>query len=180
MLIAAVQMASGPDRTKNLEVATRLVRRAAERGAILVGLPENVAWMGSEKDRPAAAERLDGPSLTRLAELARQLRIHLLAGLHHGGRRSRRAASTTPASCSGPTGEHLAVYRKIHLFDAEVGDGATYRESDAVAPGEAPVTAETPLGTVGLSICYDLRFPELYRALSRPARPCSPSRRRSP
>jgi len=66
----------------------------------------------------------------------------------------------------GPDGGRLAVYRKVHLFDAEVGDGATYRESDAVAPGDGPVTAETPLGTVGLTICYDLRFPELYRALS--------------
>src|SRR5262249_62302494 len=79
MLMAAAQMASGPDRTKNLEVASRLVRRAAERGASLVGLPENVAWMGSEKDRPSAAERLDGPSLARFAELARELRIHLPA-----------------------------------------------------------------------------------------------------
>jgi predicted amidohydrolase len=67
----------------------------------------------------------------------------------------------------GPDGRQLAVYRKIHLFDAEVGDGATYRESDTVAPGASPVTAETPLGTVGLTICYDLRFPELYRALAR-------------
>ena len=71
MLIAAAQMASGPDRTRNLEVATRLVRRAAERGASLIGLPENVAWMGSEKDRPSAAESLQGPTLTRFAEIGR-------------------------------------------------------------------------------------------------------------
>jgi predicted amidohydrolase len=166
MLIAAAQMASGPDRTKNLEVATRLVRRAAERGATLIGLPENVAWMGPEKDRPSAAERLDGPTLTRFAELARELRIHLLAGsIMEGGAPEGRVYNTSVLL--GPEGQHLAVYRKIHLFDAEVGDGATYRESDTVAPGEAPVTVETPLGTVGLSICYDLRFPELYRALSR-------------
>ena len=166
MLIAAVQMASGPDRTKNLEVATRLVRRAAERGAVLVGLPENVAWMGSEKDRASAAERLDGPSLTRFAELARQLRIHLLAGsIMEAGAPGGRVHNTSVLL--GPEGQQLAVYRKIHLFDAEVGDGASYRESDTVAPGEAPVTAETPLGTVGLSICYDLRFPELYRELTK-------------
>jgi len=166
MLIAAAQMASGPDRTKNLEVATRLVRRAAERGASLVGLPENVAWMGSEKDRPSAAERLDGPTLTRFAELARELRIHLLAGsIMEAGAPGGRVYNTSVLL--GPEGQALAVYRKIHLFDAEVGDGATYRESDTVAPGEAVVTAETPLGTVGLSICYDLRFPELYRGLSR-------------
>jgi predicted amidohydrolase len=165
MLIAAAQMVSGPDRTKNLEVATRLVRRAVERGASLVGLPENVAWMGSEKDRPGAAERLDGPSLTRFAELARELRVHLLAGsIMEAGAPGGRVYNTSVLL--GPEGQSLAVYRKIHLFDAEVGDGATYRESDTVAPGEVPVTAETPLGVVGLTICYDLRFPELYRALA--------------
>jgi predicted amidohydrolase len=166
MLIAAAQMVSGPDRTKNLEVATRLVRRAAERGATLVGLPENVAWMGSEKDRPSAAEPLDGPTLTRFAELARELRIHLLAGsIMEAGAPGGRVYNTSVLL--GPDGQRLALYRKIHLFDAEVGDGAKYRESDTVAPGESPVTAETPFGTVGLTICYDLRFPELYRALSR-------------
>ncbi len=165
MLIAAAQMASGPARARNLDVATGLVRRAAERGASLVGLPENVAWMGSEKDRPSAAERLDGPTLTRFAELARELRIHLLAGsVLESGAPGGRVYNTSVLF--GPDGERLAVYRKIHLFDAEVGDGASYRESDAVAPGEGPVTARTSLGTVGLSICYDLRFPELYRALS--------------
>ena len=166
MLIAAVQMASGPDRARNLDVATRLVRRAAGRGATFVGLPENVAWMGLEKDRPSAAERLDGPTLSCFAELAQQLRIYLLAGsVLEAGAPGGRVYNTSVLF--GPDGGRLAAYRKIHLFDAEVGDGATYRESDAVAPGEGPVTAETPFGTVGLTICYDLRFPELYRALSR-------------
>ena len=165
MLIAAVQMASGPDRTRNLDVATRWVRLAAERGATLVGLPENVAWMGSEKDRPSAAERLDGPTLSRFAELARTLSIHLLAGsVLEAGAPGGRLYNTSVLL--GPDGERRAVYRKIHLFDAEVGDGATYRESDVVASGDGPVTADTPFGIVGLSICYDLRFPELYRALS--------------
>ena len=165
MLIAAAQMASGPDRVRNLDVATRLVRRAAERGAAFIGLPENVAWMGPEKDRPSAAERLDGPTLSRFAELARERSIHLLAGsVLEAGAPGGRMFNTSVLF--GPNGEPLAVYRKIHLFDAEVGDGASYRESDAVAPGDRPVTVETPLGIVGLSVCYDLRFPELYRALS--------------
>jgi len=165
MLIAAAQMASGADRARNLDVAARLVRQAKERGASLVGLPENVAWMGPERDRPAHAERLDGPTLSRFAQLARELSIHLLAGsvLEAGGPGGRVHNTSV---LFGPDGERLAVYRKIHLFDAEVGDGASYRESDAVAPGEGPVTAETPFGKVGLSVCYDLRFPELYRALS--------------
>ncbi|MGZ3479452.1 MAG: carbon-nitrogen hydrolase family protein, partial [Myxococcaceae bacterium] len=165
MLIAAAQMASGADRARNLDTATRLVRRAAERGAALVGLPENVSWMGPEKDRSSVAERLDGPTLSRFAELARETSVHLLAGsVLEAGAPGDRVYNTSVLF--GPDGERLAVYRKIHLFDAEVGDGASYRESDAVAPGEGPVTAQTPFGIVGLSICYDLRFPELYRELS--------------
>ncbi|HMK73265.1 MAG TPA: carbon-nitrogen hydrolase family protein [Myxococcaceae bacterium] len=164
-LIAAVQMASGADKAKNLATAERLVRRAAERGAELVGLPENVAWMGPEPERASAAEPLDGPTLLHLAELARRLGIHLLAGsILEAGAPEGRLYNTSVLF--GPSGERLAVYRKIHLFDVEVGDGQTYRESAAVAPGSEAVSAETSLGPIGLSVCYDLRFPELYRALS--------------
>ena len=165
MRLAAAQMASGADKARNVETAIGLVRRAASAGATFIGLPENVAWMGPEKDRPSAAERLDGPTISRFAELARALSIHLLAGsVLEAGAPGGRLYNTSVLF--GPDGERLAVYRKIHLFDAEVGDGATYRESDVVAPGEGPVTAETPFGIIGLTICYDLRFPELYRALS--------------
>jgi predicted amidohydrolase len=166
MLLAAVQMASGANKAKNLDAAVRLVRRARALGAGFIGLPENVAWMGPEPERPAAAEPLDGPTLSTFGQLAAELSIHLLAGsVLESGAPGGRLWNTSVLF--GPDGERRAVYRKIHLFDADVGDGATYRESDAVAPGEVPVTAETPLGVVGLSICYDLRFPELYRALSR-------------
>jgi deaminated glutathione amidase len=164
-LIAAVQMASGADKAKNLATAERLVRRAAERGAALVGLPENVAWMGPEPERASAAEPLDGPTLAHFADLARRLGIHLLAGsVLEAGAPGGRLHNTSVLF--GPSGERLAVYRKMHLFDVEVGDGQTYRESAAVAPGSEVVSAETSLGHVGLSVCYDLRFPELYRALS--------------
>jgi predicted amidohydrolase len=166
MLLAAVQMASGANKAKNLDTAVRLVRHAHRLGAGFIGLPENVAWMGREPERPAAAEPLDGPTLSAFGQLAGELSIHLLAGsVLESGAPGGRLWNTSVLF--GPDGERRAVYRKIHLFDAEVGDGATYRESDAVAPGETPVTAETPLGVVGLSICYDLRFPELYRLLSR-------------
>lgn len=163
--IAVVQMASGADKAKNLATAERLVREAADRGATLVGLPENVAWMGPETERASAAEALEGPTLSRFAALARNLRLHLLAGsvLETGGEGGRLYNTSV---LFGPTGERLAVYRKIHLFDVDVGDGQTYRESAAVAPGKDVVLAETPLGRIGLSVCYDLRFPELYRALS--------------
>jgi predicted amidohydrolase len=163
--IAAVQMASGADKAANLAAAERLVRQAAERGAVLVGLPENVAWMGPETGRSDAAEPLDGPTLARFAALARTLGIHLLAGsVLETGAPGGRLYNTSVLF--GPSGERLAVYRKMHLFDVEVGDGQTYRESAAVAPGTEVVCAETPLGRIGLSVCYDLRFPELYRALS--------------
>ncbi len=163
--IAAVQMASGADKAANLATAERLVREAAARGATLVGLPENVAWMGPEPERQAAAEPLEGPTLLRFSTLANSLGVHLLAGsvLETGGDGGRLYNTSV---LFGPTGERLAVYRKMHLFDVEVGDGQTYRESAAVAPGKDVVTAQTVLGRVGLSVCYDVRFPELYRALS--------------
>jgi deaminated glutathione amidase len=164
-LIAAVQMASGADKAKNLATAEGLVAEAAARGAVLVGLPENVAWMGPEAERAQAAEALDGPTLAKLASLAKALGIHLLAGsVLEAGAPGGRMYNTSVLF--GPLGQRLAVYRKIHLFDAKLGDGQSYLESAAVAPGEAIVSAQTALGRIGLSVCYDVRFPELYRALS--------------
>ncbi|SEL47619.1 Predicted amidohydrolase [Stigmatella aurantiaca] len=165
-LIAAAQMVSTADKAHNLEVATRLVRQAAKLGARLVGLPENFSWMGSESERASAAESLEGPTLGRMAELARELRVTVLAGsLLETGAPGGRLYNTSVLF--GPQGERLAVYRKMHLFDVEVGDGATYHESAAVAPGTEVVAATTDVGRLGLSVCYDLRFPELYRRLSR-------------
>ena len=165
MLIAAAQMTSGPDKAHNLEVATRLIRQAAERGCGLVGLPENFSWMGNEADRPAAAETLEGPTLNRMAELARSLKVSILAGsIAEVGAPGGKFHNTSVLF--GKDGSRLAVYRKIHLFDVEIGDGATYRESAAIAPGREVVTAELPFAKIGLSVCYDVRFPELYRRLS--------------
>ncbi|MCI0670746.1 MAG: carbon-nitrogen hydrolase family protein [Myxococcaceae bacterium] len=164
-LIAAAQMTSGADKARNVEAATRLVRRAASSGARLVGLPENFSWMGPDAERTAAAEPLQGPTLSRMAELARTLHVTVLAGsILETGAPEGRLFNTSVVF--GPDGERLAVYRKMHLFDVEVGDGATYRESAAVAPGTEVVAADTEVGRLGLSVCYDLRFPELYRQLS--------------
>lgn len=165
-LIAAAQMVSTADKARNLEAATRLVRRAAALGARLVGLPENFSWMGPEEARAEAAEPLEGPTLGRMAELARELKITLLAGsvLETGAPEGRFFNTSV---LFGPSGERLGVYRKMHLFDVEVGDGATYHESAAVAPGTEVVVAPTELGRLGLSVCYDLRFPELYRRMVR-------------
>lgn len=164
-LVAAVQMNSGADKARNLETATSWIRRAAALGAKLVGLPENFSWMGPEPERPSAAEPLDGPTLSRMAALARELSITLLAGsVLEAGAPGGRLYNTS--ALFGPDGTRLGVYRKMHLFDVEIGDGATYRESAAVAPGTEVVVADTPVGRVGLSICYDMRFPELYRAMA--------------
>ena len=162
MRIAAAQMTSGAEKAVNLDVATRLITTAAASGAHLVGLPENFAWMGPESERADNAETLEGATLARMAELARSLKISVLAGsvLESGAPGGRLYNTST---LFGPDGGRLAVYRKIHLFDVEVGDGQTYRESAAVAPGSEVVVAEAPFGKVGLSVCYDLRFPELYR-----------------
>jgi predicted amidohydrolase len=165
MLLAAAQMTSGADKARNLEMAERLIRKAARSGARLIGLPENFSWMGPEDHRKENAEALDGPTLTAMAALARELGVTLLAGsVLEAGAPGGRLYNTSVLL--GPDGSRLGVYRKIHLFDVEVGDGQTYRESAAVAPGDQVVVAEAPVGQVGLSVCYDLRFPELYRALA--------------
>ena len=165
ILAAAVQMTSGADKAKNLETAAALIRRAAKAGASFIGVPENFAWMGPEPERNTAAESLDGPTFEAMGGLARELKVTLLAGsaLETGAPGGRLYNTSV---LFGPDGARLGVYRKMHLFDVEVGDGQTYRESAAVAPGEGPVVAETPVGRVGLTVCYDLRFPELYRACS--------------
>ncbi len=157
MLVAAVQMNSGADKARNVDTATRWIRQAAELGAKLVALPEVFNWMGPESERPSAAETLEGPTLSKMASLARELSVTLLAGsiLEKG------------AALFGPDGARLAVYRKIHLFDVDVGDEATYRESAAVAPGSQVVVVDSPVARIGLSVCYDLRFPELYRAMAK-------------
>jgi predicted amidohydrolase len=169
-LAAAVQMTSGADKARNLEVATRWVRQAAGLGAKLVGLPENFSWMGPESERPSAAEPVEGPTLARMAALAEELSITLLAGsILETGAPSGRLFNTS--TLFGPDGSRLAVYRKIHLFDVDIGDGATYRESAAVEPGGDLVIADCSVARIGLSVCYDLRFPELYRSLA--ARGCT-------
>jgi len=164
-LMGAVQMTSGPDRERNLATALRLVGEAADLGARLVALPENFAFMGPEEQRLATAERLDGPTLGALGELARKRGIWVVAGSIAEKVDAPRKTANTSALLS-PDGAVAASYRKIHLFDVNIPDGARYAESESVLPGDRPVTAETPLGRIGLTVCYDLRFPELYRKLS--------------
>jgi predicted amidohydrolase len=165
MRAAAVQLSSTPDRDRNLEAADRLTREAAARGAELVVLPEKWPVLGTPEQTAAGAQPLDGPALSWARATARELGIDLVAGsIAERVEGAERGANTSVHV--GPDGEDRAVYRKIHMFDVEVG-GRTYRESEHEAPGDEVVGSELADGTgLGLTICYDLRFPELSRILA--------------
>lgn len=163
MRAAVVQLNSTNDKARNLATAERLVRAAAAAGAELVALPEKWNLLAGGEELVAGAEPLEGPSLGAARDWARELGIHLLAGSisEHGP--DRKAFNTS--ALVGPDGEDLAVYRKIHMFDVDAG-GVAYRESEHEQPGEEIVTAPLAETTIGLSVCYDLRFPELFRILA--------------
>jgi deaminated glutathione amidase len=164
MRVAAVQLNSNADKARNLAAAERLVRAAAADGAELVALPEKWNLLASGEEMAAGAEPLDGPSLAAARGWARELGIHLLAGsVAERGEGDGRAFNTSVLI--GPGGEDLAAYRKIHLFDVEAG-GVAYRESDHERAGEEIVDAAVGGLGVGLTVCYDLRFPEPYRILA--------------
>jgi predicted amidohydrolase len=163
VLAAAVQMTSGADRAANEARALALVARAADRGAKLIGLPEMWEHIGPAREKTFAGA-LDGAQLARLRDLAAKRGIWLLAGSI--AERAPDARIYNTAALISPQGAIAASYRKLHLFDVEIPDGARYRESETVAPGGARPPVVDVLGIkLGLSICYDLRFPELYRAL---------------
>jgi len=162
MRAAAVQLNSTSDKARNVGAAERLVREAAAGGAELVALPEKWNMLAAGEEMAAGAEPLDGPSLSAARGWARELGIHLLAG-SIAERAPERAFNTSVLI--GPDGEDVAVYRKIHLFDVEAG-GVSYRESDYEQAGTEVVTAPVGELTAGLTVCYDLRFPELYRILA--------------
>jgi predicted amidohydrolase len=164
-LMAAVQLTSTADRARNLETALRLVNEAADLGARLVALPENFAFMGPEEQRQAGAEPLDGPTLGALREVAGRRGIFVVAGsIAEAVAEPKKTANTTAVIADD--GSLVASYRKIHLFDVNIPDGARYAESEVVVPGDKVVVAPTQLGRIGLTVCYDLRFPELYRKLA--------------
>jgi predicted amidohydrolase len=166
VLAAALQMTSTSDVEANLAAAERLVAQAAARGARFVALPENFAFLRAEGESVPEPQRLDGAWVRRMGELARRLELTLLLGsLPEAVEGDTRVRNTSVLLA--PDGTTLAVYRKIHLFDVDLPGGPPLRESNAVLPGSEPVLAETPFGPLGLSICYDLRFPELYRTLAR-------------
>jgi len=164
-LAAAIQMAASSDKAANLDRAERLIRLAAARGANLIALPEMFNWRGPRSEEAVAAESLEGESITRMSQLARQLQIHLIAG-SITERAAGESRNYNTSVLLGPDGRKIATYRKIHLFDVDLPGRVTVRESASKLPGSAVVFEKTPIGAIGLSICYDIRFPELYRELS--------------
>lgn len=164
--VAVAQMNSTPDVAQNMDSAERLVRRAAQVSAKLVVLPEAFAYLGPEAGQREIAEPLPGggPLLERCQRWARELSVELILGGFWERRSSDERVYNTSVHL-GTDGAIKALYRKIHLFDVELADGTTLRESDKVAPGEEVVVTDAPFGKLGLSICYDVRFPELYRRL---------------
>jgi len=167
ILAAAIQMQTGDDRDLNEARALALVAQAADRGARLVLLPEMWEHIGPGKQKAAFAGALEGRQLAPLRELCARRSLWCLAGSIAERAEDGRFHNTS--ALLAPDGSIAASYRKLHLFDVDIPDGARYRESEQVAPGAAapPVVALGDLGfKLGLSVCYDLRFPELYRSLS--------------
>jgi predicted amidohydrolase len=162
-LAACVQMRAGADIPANLDRVEDLAARAARWGASLVATPENTTFLGPAEQKVALAEPLSGRSHARLGRLARSLRVHLLVGSVAERAEDGRCFNTS--LLYGPDGSLLAAYRKLHLFDVDVPGGPRFQESATVARGDRVVVVRTPLGAIGMSICYDLRFPELYRRM---------------
>lgn len=165
MRVAAVQLNSSADPAANLTRADRLVRAAAADGAELIVLPEKWTAMGDDEDLRAAAETLAGPAIEWARASARELGVELVAGSIAERVEGQEKLANTSVHVDRD-GELRAIYRKVHMFDVEVG-GRSYRESELEQPGDELVLSETAAGLqLGMSICYDLRFPELYRVLA--------------
>lgn len=163
-IVACVQLNGLSDVEKNLRATEALVERAARAGAELIATPEATTFLGPHDCKVALAERIDGPTNARLAKLAARLKVTLLVGSVAEACDSRHAYNTSVLF--GSKGERIATYRKLHLFDVDIEGGVRFLESDRTEPGKDVVVAETPVGRIGLSICFDVRFPELYRALA--------------
>ncbi|MBI5879322.1 MAG: carbon-nitrogen hydrolase family protein [Chloroflexi bacterium] len=166
MKVAAVQMLADESVERNLNAADALIDEAAAKGAQVVALPETWPCISADNATVVAnAQSLDGPIVQRLEAAARRNHIYL-----HGGSINERIPNSDKTYNTtvllGPDGERIATYRKIHLYDVDLGAGQKYEESATVAAGSDTVVTEIGPLTVGLAICYDLRFPELFRDLA--------------
>jgi predicted amidohydrolase len=166
--LACVQVNAGDDMAANIATAEGFARDAAKAGATLIGFPENVAFMAPDGKGVRAAARPEDthPALARFRELARELDVWLLIGSLGiaGGNDDRIANRSFVIDASGTV---IATYDKIHMFDVQLPGGESYRESETFRPGDRAALVTTPFGRLGLTICYDLRFPYLYRALAK-------------
>ena len=167
-LAAAIQMTSLPDLAKNLAQAEELIELAVRRGAELVSLPENFAFLGTEEDKLTQADSIATQTEKFLKTTAQKFQVTLVGGGFPVPVGTEGKVYNT-ALLVGPNGEELCRYEKAHLFDVDLPDGNTYRESKTVMAGlKLPEVYHSPdLGGIGLSVCYDVRFPELYRHLSK-------------
>lgn len=159
-------MRASDDVSENIRETVRLVREAAAKGATFIATPENTTLMAPDAGAKLASsyDEAHDPALPVFTALAKELKIHLLIGSI-----AIKVSETKTANRSfliGPDGAIIARYSKIHLFDVQLANGESYRESSTVAGGDAAVVADTALGKVGMTICYDVRFPQLYRALA--------------
>lgn len=163
--VACVQMRSGPDAQTNVDRLDALVARAASEGAVFVATPENTTLLTTPSEKVAAAEPLDGPTHRALAELAKRHGVWLLVGSVAERCETNRSRCHNTSVLYDADGALVASYRKRHLFDIALPDGPSFQESAHIEPGHQIVVADTPIGRLGLSVCYDLRFPEHYAAL---------------
>lgn len=172
-LAAAVQMTSLPDLNKNLAQAEELIQLAANRGAELICLPENFSFLGDETAKTLLAREIAQASQKFLVTMAQRYQVTILGGGFpvpaNDDSNSTAGKMFNTALLVGPEGEELSRYRKMHLFDVNLPDGNTYRESETIVAGSEPpqVYHSEKLGNLGLSVCYDVRFPELYRYLAK-------------
>ena len=166
--VAAIQMASGPNVKANLEEAEKLIKTAVQQGAELIVLPENFAIMGmTEEDKVAIAEPIgSGPLQKYLSEQSKKHGVWIVGGTLPI---ESKEAGKVSAACLlyDDKGEMVARYNKIHLFDVTIeGSNESYNESETITSGDEVVVVDTPFGRLGLAACYDLRFPELFRAMA--------------
>lgn len=166
---AVVQLRSTMDVDANLEAAERFTREAADAGAEIVALPENVAFLRTDPGAPAPVQPLDGPIVTRLRRIAAEAGVWLVAGSVPEASSDPKRYYNTSLVIDGTTdgAPITAAYRKLHLFDIDIADGESQKESDYILPGSTPVVSDVAGVPTGLSICYDLRFPALYQTLVR-------------
>jgi predicted amidohydrolase len=167
-LAAALQMTSTPDLEKNLVQAEELIELAVRQGAELIGLPENFAFLGREEEKLAQAGTIALKAEKFLKTMAQRFQVTILGGGFPVPVESDPNKAYNTALLVDPSGIEVSRYEKVHLFDVNVPDGNTYRESSTVMAGNTlpPIYSSEKLGKIGLSICYDVRFPELYRHLS--------------